>query len=56
MPELLDAASSRLAALEPELPVLQPGVQPALFLEPVELRGAAEQEAEPEQLPAAAFL
>ena len=56
LPELVDAASQHLATLALELPALRPGAQPALLLEPAEaLRDAAEQDAESEQLPAAAF-
>lgn len=56
LPELVDAASQQLATLALELPALRPGAQPALLLEPAEaLRDAAEQDAESEQLPAAAF-
>lgn len=54
LPGLPGAVSPRLVAREPELPVLQPGAQPALLLEPAErLRDAVAREAAP--LPAAAF-
>lgn len=56
MPELVDAASQRLVEQELELPASRPEAQLALLLEPAEaLRDAAEQEAQPAQLPAAAF-
>ena len=55
LPEPPDAESPLLMARELELPALRPGEQPALLLEPGALRDAVEQEAEPEQLPVAAF-